>query len=138
MDVRIRILFLILLLWRIVVFFQNRERNLDNEIEELEDRLKFLPSEIQGVILGITKIFAVIIIGINVLLLTFSLKVVDGWLHLIPIISFMILNFDLTIFFCSTLKEYLHRGNHKWVKPLRVWYLAAAMIWFGLMVVIRY
>lgn len=137
MDVRIRVLFIILLLWRIDVFFQNREKNLDDEIEELEDRLKFFPNEIQGVILLITKIFAVIILGINGLLLAYSLQILHyGWLSIIPIVSFMILNFDLTIFFCSTLKEYLHRGNHKWVKPLRVWYLVAAIAWFGLMIVI--
>lgn len=137
MDVRIRILFIVLLLWRIGVFFQNRERNLENEVEDLENKIKFFSSEMQGVVLVITKIFAVIILGINALLLTYSLQVLHyGWLSLIPIVSFMILNCDLTIFFCSTLKEYLQRGNHKWVKPLRVWYLVAAIAWFGLMVVI--
>lgn len=137
MDVRIRVLFIILLLWQIGGFFQNKNRNLDEEVADLERRVKLFSNEIQGIILIITKIFALIMLGINTLLLIYSLQVLHyGWLRIIPVVSFLILNCDLTIFFSNSLIEYLHRGNHKWIKPLRVWYLVAAIAWFGLMVVI--
>lgn len=137
MDVRIRILFIILLFWQIMVFFQRREVDLDKETEKLQEKLRFVPGGMQDVILLITQIIAAVAFAINTVLLAYSLQLLHyGWLSVIPITSFLILNCDLTIFFSHTLKEYLHRGNHKWVKPLRVWYLVAAIAWFGLMIVI--
>lgn len=135
MDIRIKILFIILLLWKIIGFFQNESRNIDEEIAEIERKMKFFSSEMQSMILNITKIIGAVIVGINILLLILSLKVIHGWMIIIPIISFAILNCDLTLFTSNTLKEYLHREESKNVKMMRVGYLIAGIAWYGMIII---
>lgn len=134
MDIRIRILFAFLLLYRIMRFFQNKEAHIDEQVEEIKEKVKILPSELGGLAFGITKMIALIAAGVDILLLMYSLQVLHyGLLSIIPITSFVILNCDITIFTCGTMEEFFRRGNHKYIKMLRYWYLVAAVAWFGLM-----
>mgnify|MGYP003298659648 CR=1 FL=1 len=133
-----KILFIILLALTFYGFGTSALRNHEEQIKNLEDKVKVLSEDVQIKVMSLTKIFVGFVIMIQVAIAWISIALLkDNWLSLIPIICFILSNLDLSIFKCQTIRDYIKifREQKHRLYTYEIIRFISLIIWYGIMIV---